>query len=374
MIKTLHSFRTLSILSMSLLWIAGCSPKHAPQLADPVVSGLAVAQVTVQQVPASSGAVGTVHAKESAVLSAQVTGRVFSVLVHEGDTVRAGQTLVRLDDSLARADVDRTRAIVSAAQHQVELAKTQYDLAASTLARFRVLRDTKSVSPQEFDEVDRRAQAAATQLEAAESQLDAAKAEGAGAHIMAGYSIIAAPFAGMITARHVDPGALATPGTPLLELERGGELQLQVTLDESLLHNLKIGDAIDANVPSAASQAFRGRVAEIVPAADPASHTFLIKIELPTSSRLRSGMYGTAAIQGSARPAFLIPQAAVLAHGSLNSVWVLDSNHVASIRYVTLGNRVGQKVEALSGLSSGETLVLSAGDRELAGCRIEARP
>jgi RND family efflux transporter MFP subunit len=299
---------------------------------------------------------------------------VLSVLVHEGDTVRAGQTLVRLDDSLARADVDRTQATIAAAQHQVELAKTQSEFTASTLARYRILRDSKSVSPQEFDEVDRRAQAAAAQLESARSQLDAARAEGAGAHAMAGYSIIAAPFAGIVTARHVDPGALATPGTPLVEMERGGALQLQISIDESLLRNLKIGDAIDANVPSAASQPLRGRVAEIVPAADPASHTFMVKIELLTSSSLRSGMYGTASIQGSARPALLIPQAAVLAHGSLNSAWVLDSNRIASIRYITLGNRVGQNVEVLSGLSSGETVVLSAGDRELVGSRIEVRP
>lgn len=363
-----------SLALIAPLFILGCSHKPTAQVADSVVSGLSVAQVQLLQVPVESSAVGTVHAKESAALSAQVTGRVVAVLVHEGDHVRAGQALIRLDDAAARAELDRAQATVAANEHQVDAARTQSELAASTLARYKMLRDSKSVSPQEFDEADRRAQSAAAQLEAARAQLAAAKAGTAGARTTAGYSVIAAPFTGIVTARHVDPGAMAIPGTPLLEVDRSGVLQLHVTVDESLLRSIRTGVAIDASIPTVSSTAIQGHVAEIVPAADPASHSFEVKIDLPSSSALRTGMYGTASLAGNARAALLIPQSAVAAHGSLNTVWTLDSNHIASIRYITLGAKHEHNVEVLSGLSKDEIVVLQPGDRELAGSRIEVRP
>lgn len=365
----------ISVLASSVLLSAvGCKSRTVESSAAPVVTGLTVAQARAEQTPAGSEAVGNVHAKESAVLSAQVTGRVAAVLVHEGDTVRAGQTLVRLDGVAARADVEHAQAGIAASRHMMEAAQAQASLATSTLARYQVLRDRKSVSPQEYDEIEQRSQSATAQLEAAQAQLSAAQAAAAGARTAAGYSVIAAPFAGVVTARHVDPGALAAPGTSLIEVDRSGPLQLHVTVDESLLRNLENGAAIKTNIPAASQQPLAGRIAEIVPAADSASHSFLVKIDLPPSPSLRAGMYGAASISAGSRQALVIPQAAVVSHGSLNSVWVLDGRHVASIRYIAVGEKRGQDVEVLSGLSAGEMVVLSAGDRELAGKQIEVRP
>lgn len=367
-------FVPLPAIAVLLFPLAACSPKPSEPPRPPVVSGLAISRAAWGQAPAGASAVGTLSAKESAVLSAQITARVLSVPVHEGDSVRAGQVLIRLDDTAARSEVARAQAAIAASQHQVEVAQTQSALAASTLARYRILRDKKSVSPQEFDEVERRAQAGLAQLQAAQSELAAARATAAGAGAAAGYSILAAPFAGIIVARHVDPGALATPGSPLLEIDRSGALQLCVSLDESLLRELQPGSAIEARVPAASPQPLKGRIAEILPAADPASRSFLVKIDLPASSALRAGMYGTASIGSSNRSALMIPQSAVVSHGSLESVWVVDNHQVASLRYVSLGARFDQSIEVLSGLSAGELVVLSPGDRELGGSRIEVRP
>lgn len=371
---TSHRRASIVIASLAAFFLAGCSPKTDAPLSLQPIRGLKLARVADQPLAASDGAVGVVRAKESAAISAQVVARVASVLAHEGDRVRAGQTLIRLDNAEARSGVDRTQAEIAACQHQLEAARTQSDLAASTLARYRVLRDSKSVSPQEFDEVAHRAQAADAQFEAAQAQVEAAKAAASGARSLAAYAQIVAPFAGIITARHVDPGAMASPGVPLLEIDRAGALQLQVPLDESLLQRVKIGGMIGANVPSASPQPFRARIAEIVPAADPGSHTFLVKLDLPPSPALRSGMYGAAAIGGCSQKTLAIPQDAVVKHGSLASVWVVDASHIASLRYVTLGANLGQNIEILSGLGVGESVVLSAGDRELAGSRIEVRP
>jgi len=354
--------------------LAGCKHDATQTAATPEVTGLQVARATAEQAADGAAAVGTVRARESAIMAAQTMGRVTAVLVREGDMVRAGQVLVRLDGAVSKAELDRAHAGVAVSEHELAAAQSQAALASSTLARYKILRDEKSVSPQEFDEVDRRAQAATAQLEAARAQAEGARAGVSAAKTTVGYSAITAPFAGVVTGRHVDPGAMAMPGTPLVDVDRAGQLRLEVTVDESRLSAVKLGAAIAVEIPALGPKAMQGRVAEMVPAADAASHSFLVKIDLPVDKQLRAGMYGTAAISAASRMAVVIPQAAVVAHGSLRSVWAVDQNGVASLRYVTLGAAHGDKVEVLSGLSAGEAVVLAPGDRELGGARVEVRP
>lgn len=358
------------VITMPLLILTGCTTRHAALAAPAEISGLTVARTEMVAIPSTTDAVGTIYAWESAVLSAQVSGRITAVLVHEGDVVRAGQPLLRLDDAQARASVSRQDASVDGSRHQMEAAQTESELAASTLTRYQTLRDRKSVSPQEFDEVSRRAQAANAQLESARSQLTAAEAAASESRTVAGYSGMTAPFAGTITARHVDPGAMATPGMPLLEISKAGPLELHATVDESLLAGLRAGMTIPVTVSALRDSAIEGRVTDIVPAADPGTHSFLIKVALPAAPDLHSGMYGTAAIATRTRNALLLPAVAVVTHGSLRSVWVVDENQIASLRYVTLGAQHGSSIEALSGIGAGETVVLSPADRELTGVRV----
>ena len=366
-------YSTFAIGLAALVFLSGCSTKETAPTAPTVVSGLAVGHAKLEQVPVANHAVGTIHASESAVLSAQVMGRIVSVQVREGDAVAAGQTVVRLDDAQSQSDVVRVQANVAGAKHAVEVAEAESSLAASTLARYQTLRDRKSVSPQEFDVVERRSQEAGAQLEGAKAQMSAAEAGSSGARTTAGYSRITAPFAGTVTARHVDPGTLAAPGVPLLEIDKAGPLQLHVTVDESLLPSLRTGMQVAVELSGSAQQV-NGSVAAILPAADPSTHSFVVKIALPAAKGLRAGMYGTASFATGSRPAILLPQAALVAHGSLNSVWVVDSNHIAWLRYVTVGAQQSGMIEALSGVSAGETVILNPGDRELSGKRIEVQP
>ena len=375
MVTGKSSLAFLLLPPFTLTVLTGCRHDTASvKAASEPVTGLQVVEVRTAQIPQASPAVGTVQAKESASLSAQVVGRVNAVLVHEGDRVRVGQTLVRLDNTQARAGVDEAQSSVGAAQHQLEAAKAQAALAASTLSRYQMLREQKSVSPQEFDEVSRRSEEASAQLASAQAHLDAQKASANSANVLAGYSTITAPFAGVVTARHVDPGALASPGIPLIDVDRAGALQLLVTVDESLLNRLQLGSTLAVSIPSVGPDPVTARIGQIVPAADAASHTFLVKLDLPTSPHLKAGMYGTASLGGATRSTILVPQSAIVAHGSIRSVWVIDSQRQASLRYVSLGLPMGSDVEVLSGLSAGEQVVLSPGDRELGGRRIEARP
>jgi RND family efflux transporter MFP subunit len=362
---------TLSLTALAPL-LSGCQDAPVPGPAvQSTVSGLTLAQAVSETVPSTVEAVGSVRAAESASVAAQTSGRVLEVMVHAGDVVRAGQPLVRIDNTLAASEVARAKAAVASASDAVAAARAQASLAASTLQRYELLRTRKSVSPQEYDEVSRRAEAAEAQLRAAKSQQAAAEAGAASASTMAGYGVVRAPFAGLVTARMADPGTLAAPGVPLVVVDRQGPLQLQVSVDESQIAAVHRGQTMMAKLDGL-PQAVSARVEEIVPAADPASHSFLVKLTLPTEPALRAGIYGSIAIPVGQRMATLIPAAAVVHRGSLATVWVVDAEGIATLRTVTLGAGMGNQVEALSGVSAGETLVLNPADRDLAGKRVEA--
>ncbi|MGC2614422.1 MAG: efflux RND transporter periplasmic adaptor subunit [Terracidiphilus sp.] len=354
--------------------LAGCNTAEpAPAVAAQTVQARVV-QSRQEQAPAIVRSTGTLHARESTIVSAQVVGRIEQVLVREGDNVRAGQTLAVLDDATLRASSHQAEAGLAAAQSQQAAAQTDANLAASTLERYKQLQAQKSVSPQELDEVTRRAEASAERVEALRAQVEAAKAQDSGARSMLGYTRLSAPFAGVVTARLADPGTLASPGVPLLQVDSAGPLQLQVTVDQSAIGSVRQGMKVPVSIDGAPTANLTGTVAEIVPAANPASHSFMVKIDIASAEKLRAGMYGSAGFATGTRQSILIPRSAVVMRGSLACAYVLDNNGIAQLRYLTLGAPQENNVEVLSGISAGEKLVDDPADRDLAGKRIEAQP
>ena len=365
---------SIFILVASVAALAGC---HGGETAAPAAVQTMQARVVgsqQQQVPLNVRSTGTVHARETAVVSAQVMGRIQQVLVREGDSVHAGQTLAVLDDASLRAAVDQAQAGVKAAQSQQAAAQTDAKLAASTLDRYKQLESQKSVSPQEMDEVSRRSEAAAARLDAVRAQTEAMRAQENGTRTMLGYTRLQAPFSGVVTSRMADPGTLASPGVPLLQIDQAGALQLQAAVDESVIGTVHKGMKVPVAIGQAGSATLPGTVAEILPAADPSSHSFQVKIDLPSSSQLRAGMYGAVEFSNGMRQAILIPRTAVVMRGSLACAYVLDSQGIAQLRQLTLGAAQGNLVEVLSGISAGEKLVDMPSDRDLAGKRIEVQP
>ncbi len=362
------------LLAASSALLAGC---HEDETAQPAVIHTAQAQVVESrqlQVPVSLRSTGTIHARETAIVSAQVMGRIQQVLVREGDSVRAGQTLAVLDDAALLTTLAQAQAGLKAAQNGQAAAESDARLSASTLERYRQLEAQKSVSPQEMDEVSRRAEGAEARLDALRAQTDAARAQESGAHTMLGYTRLLAPFNGVVTARTADPGTLAAPGVSLLQIDQAGALQLDAAVDESSIGSVRKGMKVQVAIGGASSAEISGVVAQIVPAADPASHSFMVKIDLPSSARFHAGMYGVAEFANGMRQAIVVPHSAVILRGSLACAYVLDGHGIAQLRYLTLGATQDDLVEVLSGLSAGEKLVDTPADRDLAGKRIEARP
>ncbi len=378
-------FSWLLLFSMPVALISGCSRQIEPVVQAPVSVAAQLVSSERQQEPQWISTSGTVHAVESAQISAQVQQPIRQVLVQAGDRVRAGQLLVVLDDAAMRAELSRASAASDAVEKEWMAARTDAKLASSTLSRYKELQQQNSVSPQEFDEVEKRSEAAQLRVESVAAQRDEADAAVNEARTQLGYTRLRAPFSGVITARLADPGTLASPGMPLLQIDRDGSLELYTQVDESLIGTVRLGmkvpvkiEGVTPTTESSVAAAPAGEdlvatVAQIVPAADPASRSFQVKLQLPASPGIRAGIYGTASFQSGTREMILAPRSAVVMRGSLACVYAVDDHGLAQLRYITLGNQHGDKVDVLSGLSGNEKLVNDPGDRDLSGARIEGQ-
>ncbi|MGO9862760.1 MAG: efflux RND transporter periplasmic adaptor subunit [Terriglobales bacterium] len=333
-----------------------------------------ISVVTLQpaNVPDLVEAVGTVRAAQSSDLASQMMGNIVEIRVHEGDHVQRGQVLAVIDESQPRAAVDRATAADIAAQQQLVVADSDLALAESTLKRYQNLYDKKSVSPQEFDEVKARQQAARARRDMAQAGQAQAKATLIGARISLEYTRVRAPFDGVITEKKADTGTLASPGMTIFTIEDVRRYRLEATVNENDLRYIRTGQQVSVVVDVLDNTGLEGKVVQIVPAADVASRSFLVKIELPTNPRLRSGLFGRVQFSRGQRQALLIPRSAVVERGQLQGVFVLDQNQIASLRYITLGKQSGTDIEVLAGLQNGERLVVKPGGLDLNGKRVEA--
>ncbi|MGB9073752.1 MAG: efflux RND transporter periplasmic adaptor subunit [Terriglobales bacterium] len=325
------------------------------------------------EVPDLLEAVGTIRAAQTSQLASQMMGNIVELRAHEGDRVQRGQVLAVIDDAQPRAAVDRAKAAENAAEQEVAASDSDLALAQSTLKRYQDLYDKNSVSPQEFDEVKARYQAALAHRDMKRAGQAQAKAGLAQAHTSFAYTRILAPFDGVVTERKADPGMLASPGLPIFTVEGLGHYRLEATVNESDLRYVRMGEQVPVLVDALENAQLNGKVAQIVPAADPGSRSFLVKIDLPADARLRSGLFGRAQFSRGKRSSLLIPQTAVVERGQLQGVYVLDTNKIASLRYVTLGITAGTEIEVLAGLQEGERIVAKPGDLDLNGKRIEAQ-
>jgi RND family efflux transporter MFP subunit len=368
--------RTLSLffVLVSTLFVASCAnqAKQSAQLPE-TVSNVSLVEAQERNMPDGFEAVGTVQAAQTSTLASQMMGNIVEIRVHEGERVRRGQILAVIDDSQPRAALDRATAADAASQQQLAAADSELALADSTLKRFQTLYERKSISPQEFDEVKTRQQAALARRDMARANQEQAKAALAQARTSLEYGQIRSPFDGLISEKKADVGTLASPGTPIFTVEDVRRYRLAAPINESDLSLVRVGQPFPVLIDAFGAEVLKGKVVEIVPAADPTTRSFLVKIELPADSRLRSGLFGRVQFSRGERRALFVPQTAIVQRGQLQGVFLLDQNKIAALHYVTVGKPIQSQIEVLAGLQSGDWLVATPGTLELDGKRIEAQ-
>jgi RND family efflux transporter MFP subunit len=363
---------TLASAVLSLMFV-GCSNEQQNVGAAPeTVRNVSVVSAQTANIPDVVEAVGTLRAAETSQLAAQMMGNIVEIRVREGDHVQRGQVLAVIDDAQPRAALDRATAADLAAQQEISASESDFTLAEATFKRYQTLYDRKSVSPQEFDEIKARYQAEQARREMARAGHAQAKAVLLQTRIALSYTHIVAPFDGLVTEKKADVGTLASPGMQIFTIEDLRRYRLEATVNESDLRYVRQGQQVSVFINALGDRELRGKVIEIVPAADPASRSFLVKVELPSDLALRSGLFGRAQFTRGERTALLIARTAIVERGQLQGIYVLNQNRIAGLRYITLGKPTAQQVEVLAGLQAGEMLISDPGTRELNGKKIES--
>jgi RND family efflux transporter MFP subunit len=319
-----------------------------------------VARVETVQVPLVTRAVGSTESYARAALSTRLMGLVTEVAVEEGQAVRRGQVLVRIENQdltarqrQAEAGLKEARAVQANAEKAVE--------------RLRNLRRQNAVPQQALDEAETgaaRALAAVTTAEQAVREIE----------VNLEYSEVRSPLDGTVVRKQAHAGDLSAPGAPLLEVERLDPIKVTVEVNEGDLTWVAIGQEVEVEIASLRNAPIRrGRVEALNPAADPASRTFRVTVVVPNpDGAIGSGMFARVGFPKGTRPAILVPAAAVVREGQLEGVYLIDGGQ-ARLRWVRLGRAFGDRVEVLSGLEPGQRVAVGERTGLRDGARVEVK-
>lgn len=351
--------------------------------------------VSRQQIPVSIAIAGTVAAAKTVDLSAQAPGRVLAIQGKEGDQVKAGQVLLRLDDAAMQAKLKAAHAARAAALANVRNTQVQLHREINSPRSgagsapggmgMPAMMDQAFVNPMQSmmgmrdNRAERYSDVVGRETAVAQAQTRVATADAQIREIEAGLRDIKsiAPFDGVIDKIHVEVGDTVQPGSPLLRLSGASGLQVLVDVPlrvrAGLSLGMKLGVMLDAHkVP------LRAVITNIFPSADPRDHTVRVELNLPEGSGAQPGMYAAVAVprpQRSGTPSLpLIPRTAVTQRGGLPLVYAVTSDNTVKLRIVRLGRVIdANHIAVLSGLQEGDRIIsnpppgLRAGDLIPAG-------
>jgi len=374
--------RLSAVLISAGVFVAGCGgeDQRATQKIE-VVAGLRVQKIQLRSVADELEAPGSVIAVSTAQVAARTMGTVMQVAVREGDFVKRGQVLAQLDErelashrSAAQAGAQGATAGVAQATKALVAAQAQADVMQKTYDRYSYLKEQKSVSPQEFDEIAAKQQAAQANLEQVKAALRQAEAgsaqaesEAHAAESVASYARVVAPFDGRVIRRTVESGSLVSPGMPLFVVVDSSRYQFEATLPAEATAFLKKTASARVQLDALQQKSLSGKVAEMEAGADPTSHTLKARIDLPKETGVQSGMFGRVSFSRGEKQALLIPSTALVDRGQLRGIYAVGDGGLLHWRVVTVGKNTADMFEVLSGLNDGDVVVLNPGTQELDG-------
>lgn len=284
---------------------------------------------------------GVIEAVNRATLAAQTTGRVLELPFDVNDYVEAGQVVVRFTDVEQRSGREQAEAALRAAQATAAEAEAEFKRTNELVRR-------QLVSRAQLDQVTARRNGAQAQLASAQAALR-------GATEQAEFTVVRAPYSGILTERLVEVGETVRPGQPLVSGLSLNQLRVTVQVPQSDV------DAIRSHKAAAVllDAGRRVEAAEVIvfPYADPATHTFTVRLELPeVETGLKPGTTVKASFKLGETPRLLVPTSALVQRGEVQAVYVVDPEGRVELRQVRPGRRFGDRVEVLAGLADGERI------------------
>jgi RND family efflux transporter MFP subunit len=328
----------------AVVWRMAVNTERAPRFERPIVRG-AVLRPELEELPVLREVPGKVVSIFEATLASKVSGLVEELRVKEGDRVKGGDTLIVLDSRDLNA--------------QLQQAQAELDNAEDHYRRTQQLFAEQLASRQDLENAERTFKVAQSAKHAIDANLT--------------YTVIKAPFDGAITEKIAEVGELATPGRPLLKMEDDRRLRLEVTVAAADLGALRVGQTVAIALDASGEDTLSGRVSEILPAADPSTHSVTVKADLSWRAGLKSGLFGRMRFPIGSKKILTVPLSAIEQQADLARLYAVNETGIIQARLVKLGTIRGQRVEVLSGLDPGERILARASDG-LDGARLQTAP
>ena len=405
--------KTLLVILILLVAVIGIviirknapKPKPAPETGISVRVGYAHTGSMTSVVEVS----GDINALKFTTLSAKIPGRIVSVPYREGDTVGAGTVVVRQDTSDLSAQVNQAEAGLQAAQAQLRLikagarrqeiatarnavasAKANFENAKINYERMQGLFSQGAISKQQMDLAQMQYDVASSQFDTAKQQqslvkagarqeeVDTAQAGVAMAQATLAYArqqlanaYIRTPIAGTVSSRLAEPGQMASPGVPLIDIVALNTVYFEATISEMEMDKVKVGQPVQVEVDALPGRKFTGSVLKIFPTADTKTRQFIIRIAIENRiGDLKPGMFARGSIEVARHTdTVVIPKDALISDGKGQAVYTVVGG-AAQLRPVTVGFETREEVEILSGVSPGDELVVVGQDNLSDGVKV----
>lgn len=342
----------LVVVVLALLWLAGAfhkkiGPGSQASSITPLPGRAAgdarLVPVRKIRIPRVESSVGTIKAVHEAAVASKLLAKVVDVRVIAGQRVEAGDLLVQLDDADLKARLEQAQASARSAQAGRDQAQIEYE-------RIARLHEQSAAASIELERVQ-------SALKSAEAELTRTEQATTEAQAVLAYATIRSPISGVVIDKRIEAGDTISPGQVLLTLYDATRMQLVASVRESLTQRLTVGQTVEVEI-EALKKRCAGRVSEIVPEAQAASRSFLVKVTGPCPAGIYSGMFGRLLIPLDEEEITVVSRQAVKRIGQLDVVEAVDGS-VLRRRSIQLGRQFGDDIEVLAGLQEGEHVALS---------------
>jgi RND family efflux transporter MFP subunit len=329
---------------LALAALAGCGSEK-PQPKAPPAPQLASAPVELREVDLSYSAEAVLEAVRQSTVAAQIAGRIVEIRFDVGATVRKGEVIVRIDERAASQAVAASEAQVREAQAALANARAQFERNRQLLAQ-------KFISQAALDQSE-------ASYKAAQARVTALLAGAGAAATERSFATIVAPYSGVVSARHVEVGEMASPGKPLMTGFDPSTLRAVANVPQAQVAAIQASGRARIEVP-ALGQWLEARSVTVLPSADPRTHTTRVRIELPEDVKgVYPGEFARAHFVTGRASKLLVARAAVVRRSEVTAVYLLDDAGRPQLRQIRLGTAGDERaVEVLAGLREGERVAL----------------
>lgn len=327
--------------------VAGCgeSADTPPAPARRSAVELKTAVVEMREVDLAYTTEAVIEAVRQSTVSAQIAGRIVELRFDVGDRVKRGEVIVRIDERAATQAVAASEAQVSEAVATANNARAQFE-------RSKALAAQRFISQAALDKSE-------ADYKAAQARVSALLAGAGQAATERGFATIVAPYSGVVSARHVELGEMATPGKPLMTGFDPSTLRAVATVPQTRMAEIQGGGRARIEIPSA-GQWLESKQLVVVPSADPRTHTSRVRLDLPANAQgVYPGVFARVHFSLGKATRLLVAREAVVRRSELNAVYVVDAQGAPQLRQVRLGDVADERgVEVLAGLRAGERVAL----------------